>query len=67
VNHCFSIGNFGYGLGNQQFFKFDPSQNTWSVEPSSLPYFTSPQEVFSVNGRGFVFTSFELLEFDPSF
>lgn len=67
VNQCFSIGNFGYGIGNQQMFKFDPLSNTWSDEPSSLGYYSQAQEVFSVSGKSFVFTYYELLEFDPSY
>lgn len=67
VYHCFSIGSFGYGLGNQQMYKYDPSQNSWTIELSPFSYYPASVEAFSVNGRAFVFAGNSMLEFDPSF
>jgi len=67
VNDCFSIGGFGYGLGNQQMYKYDPSQNSWSIEISPLSFYAAPVEAFSVYGKAFVFAGNSLLEFDPSY
>jgi N-acetylneuraminic acid mutarotase len=54
---AFTIGNISYvgtGSGNNDFYAFDGTTNTWSLALTAFPGATNNNVAFAINGKGYV-------------
>ena len=72
IDYATSLGGFGYVGTYGQFYKYDPTLNSWTIELDG--YFNHrPSEIFSVNGKAYFIGGYNYeynntsYEFDPSY